>query len=318
MNITAINSDLVLQNQTDILQFHKVGFRHILDLKSAFKEYRSYSCDYSLGGLLIWKDYYDYQIAEHEGLLYFKGRDPQTDVELYYLPIGKKLPRKIYNFLRAETNRPGKAIVGYRISEMDSSGDSSGSGLIGIDSMAKPEWDDYIYDIKQFLRFEGKKMAKKRNHLNYFNNHFPDAEISAITPADIPGITAFTRGLDSMHSSEPLFMYENMHCTDMLPYFDICEMIGIVIRYSGKIIGYTYGEAIGEMFFDHVEKGDISYPGVYQALASSLARMVHSRFPDVKFINREDDAGNEALRKSKLSYHPVAMIHKRLIIDSGF
>ena len=30
----------------------------------------------------------------------------------------------------------------------------------------------------------------------------------------------------------------------------------------------------------------------------------------VKFINREDDAGDEGLKKSKQSYHPVKMAKK--------
>lgn len=88
---------------------------------------------------------------------------------------------------------------------------------------------------------------------------------------------------------------------------------GIVIRIDGKVAGFTFGEPNGDTFFVHVEKGDIEYRGIYQALSSAMARLVRKLLPEVAYLNREDDMGFEALKSSKMSYHPILFIDKRLL-----
>jgi hypothetical protein len=36
-------------------------------------------------------------------------------------------------------------------------------------------------------------------------------------------------------------------------------------------------------------------------------------FADTDFVNRQEDTGNEGLRKAKQSYHPVKMVEKYLL-----
>jgi hypothetical protein len=55
----------------------------------------------------------------------------------------------------------------------------------------------------------------------------------------------------------------------------------------------------------HVEKANIEYRGLYQAINNEFCKHVASH---VKYINREEDMGIPGLRKAKLSYHPIKLV----------
>jgi len=58
----------------------------------------------------------------------------------------------------------------------------------------------------------------------------------------------------------------------------------------------------------HVEKALAEYEGAYPMLAQSFAQAF--AVDGVKYLNREDDAGDGGLRKSKLQYKPVKLVDK--------
>ena len=57
-------------------------------------------------------------------------------------------------------------------------------------------------------------------------------------------------------------------------------------------------------------KAEISINGAYPMVCRELVRMLRERHPELVYINREDDMGLEALRKSKESYKPVYLLRK--------
>ena len=84
-----------------------------------------------------------------------------------------------------------------------------------------------------------------------------------------------------------------------------------LLRVNGRVAGFSAGEIVGDTLIIHIEKADIAYEGVYQALVNEYAKCFVT--PGVRYINREEDAGDEGLRRSKESYHPVRLLEKYLV-----
>jgi hypothetical protein len=77
---------------------------------------------------------------------------------------------------------------------------------------------------------------------------------------------------------------------------------------EGIIVAYTIAEKLDpDTVVVHYEKGCPDYKGVYQAINQMFLENLQGAF---KWVNREQDLGEEGLRKAKLSYNPVDFLKK--------
>lgn len=62
-----------------------------------------------------------------------------------------------------------------------------------------------------------------------------------------------------------------------------------------------------ETFVIHFAKGKKRFKGLYQYMYNTFALIMPEKY---KYLNFEQDMGNEAIRSSKSSYHPDMMVRK--------
>jgi hypothetical protein len=84
-----------------------------------------------------------------------------------------------------------------------------------------------------------------------------------------------------------------------------------LIRAGGSVVAFSIGEILQNVLFVHIEKADFGIRGAYQVINNEFAR--HFASEEVEFINREEDVGDEGLRASKKSYHPIEIIDKYIV-----
>lgn len=292
---------------TDRLQFRPVTKDLVPVLEKYFNTYPSRSCDFSVAGVIMWAEYYDYEYAEMADTLFIRGVDPESGVMIYYRPVGV-MSEDEWMMLIAEATPDGMSAEILMPMESEAENQESLEQTVHTEASLK----EYLYPIDRFTGFAGKKMEKKRNHLNFFLRNYGDAVVEPISSANSDELIAFTENFASMHADSTMALYESHKTIEALAEFDSYCYEGLAIRLDGKIIGYTFGEQIGDTFFVHVEKGNIDFRGVYQALASFMSRYVQEKYPEVAYLNREEDMGDESLRKSKESYHPTLFVNKRI------
>ena len=90
-------------------------------------------------------------------------------------------------------------------------------------------------------------------------------------------------------------------------YFEL-GFTGGLIRRDGEVVAYTFGEPItDEVFCTHVEKAFSDVRGAYPIINQQFCE---NELMSYKYVNREDDTGDDGLRQAKLSYNPTILLKK--------
>ena len=94
-------------------------------------------------------------------------------------------------------------------------------------------------------------------------------------------------------------------------HMDQLELEGVCLMEDGKVLAMAMGSFLSENIFDiHFEKALEDVDGAYPAINQGFAAHLHSKYPQLQYLNREDDMGIPGLRKAKLSYYPDHLVVK--------
>lgn len=270
--------------------------------------------DFSYGGLLMWVDYFRYEYCIYRDTLFIKGvTEDDTSLPAFSLPVGALPLDESVDLIKRYCHRHG---IRPEFSAVPEHSVEAFALLSPKSILPLEDWGDYLYDIEPMATLAGKKMSKKRNHVNRFMAENPDAETVDLTADNVDEVMDFMDVYDSEADGAPMEIAESRLTRRMLSLIKEGDthLEGVILRAGGRTAGFSVGDIKGDTLFVHIEKATRTLTGSYETVARAFAARMSEKHPELRFVNREDDGGDEGLRKSKLSYHPVEVLKKFNII----
>lgn len=174
--------------------------------------------------------------------------------------------------------------------------------------------DDYVYAIDDLADLKGRKYHRKKNHYNRFRKNNPNYKAEPLGEDNLPlakKMIADWYETKRQLSPEVDFSMEETALKKALDLYEELGMEGLLLINEGEALAVTLGSRVSEQIWDvHFEKARDDVDGAYTAINCEFAQYIRSRYPEIAFLNREEDMGIEGLRKAKESYYPHHMVQK--------
>ncbi|HDM79055.1 MAG TPA: DUF2156 domain-containing protein, partial [Deltaproteobacteria bacterium] len=164
--------------------------------------------------------------------------------------------------------------------------------------------------LKEELR--GKKLRKKKNHLNYFLKNF-DFVFEPLNDKTIKLCFEMQEEWCNLKdcAENPTLSSEDFAAFEALYHWKQLRFDGGVILINGKVEAFSLGERLNKKTaVVHVEKANPKTRGLYPAINQVCCKNLWSGY---EYINREQDMGQKGLRQAKLSYNPAFLVEKYTI-----
>lgn len=268
------------------------------------KPYNFNTCEYSFINLFIWRKGLDIQYCIVDDVLIIKKMDFRGDYH-FMQPIGynkdnlKELVQELHNYKQQNNMK-------YLFSDVETPFIDDIKELFVEDFIIEEDRDnfDYIYESSKLISLSGKKLHSKKNHYNNFikNNKY---YTSLINESNIEDCMKAACEWCKQNDCKGYLKFELKSIQELLLNNDKLDFIGMAVYVDDVLSGFTIGERVNEtMAIVHIEKAMADINGLYAFINKTF---IETCFSDIPYINREQDLGQEGLRKAKLSYQPYKL-----------
>lgn len=252
-----------------------------------------------------YRDIYEIEVGRYEG--YYIVRAGKTDS--YIFPMGSGDLRPVIEAMIADAKQRGKP---FRMNGVLARSAAQLEELFPGRFVLTEVRDnyDYIYESEKLITLSGKKLHSKRNFINRFmiehEGRWSYENITKETLSECWEMNMKWRGEN--HGDEKSLQEESCAVRSSFEHFDELGLKGGLLRVDGEIVAYTMGRELCEdTFIVHIEKAFSSVAGAYPMINQQF---VTANCSGYQYVNREDDVGDEGLRKAKLSYKPAILLEK--------
>lgn len=277
-------------------------------MKPLFQAGNLNSEEYNFTFCYIWREVFNYKAARIGDYViiasFRKGRPPS-----YLFPSGSGDIAPVITALEEHAKANGDALVFHCVL-------AGQKALLEtmypnrFEFMELNDYYDYVYEAQSLITLAGKKLHSKRNHINRFKENCPDWSFEEITPQNIPEVLLMSEKWCKINGCMDDKSLSDEACSvrHTLNDFFALDVDGGLIRVNKEIIAFSIGERLNnDTYLVHIEKAFGDIQGAYTIMNQQFAEHYCRNFA---YIDREDDSGNEGLRKAKQSYRPVYMVEK--------
>lgn len=263
------------------------------------KETPQVSSDYSFVNLWAWAEVYGLSWAWDGDLVWIRQSIPH---QAYWAPVG---PWGRVDWTREMMSLRGDTLV--RIPEQ--------LALLMVRAhpdarikASRSQWD-YLYSVPELVALAGNRFHAKLNLLRQFQNTYlwryqPLTEGLIALVLEMQDQWCAWRDCDA---SAGLAAEDRVIAKVLGAYASLKYLLGGVLMVDSRVVAFTVAEPLADdTLVVHFEKGMGEYKGVYQAINHEFLA-ANTGF---SLVNREQDIGNEGLRKAKMSYNPVGFLRK--------
>ncbi|MDP4126053.1 MAG: DUF2156 domain-containing protein [Bacillota bacterium] len=268
-------------------------------------------CHQNFTNIFAWSDIFNYRIARINDYVVVKG--VIDDSPYYFYPAGSGNIKTVFEVMQQDAVSCGHGFVLAGVSP---------ENIAAMNDLYPDHFEykemresfDYVYLLDKLVTLSGNKLHSKRNHINKFNKVNHDWSFEQITLDNLAECWEMNLEWCKINSqNDDDIAKESCAVRRCFNNYTALGLEGGLIRTEGRVIAYTMGEKLNsDTYVIHVEKAFGEIEGAYQVINREFAALIQTNYPQLTYVNREEDMGFEGLRKAKLSYHPVKMEEKYL------
>lgn len=269
--------------------------------------------------LFIWREIMNTKVARFRDFLLVRFIPQGAEAFLYIFPAGKGTAHELREAIEACMADAREQGTPFRMASVQQEQMEVLENLFPDKFSFEPVRNsfDYIYSAEDLAFLRGKKFQSKRNFVSRFRrmegwSYEPvgKGNLQECMEMSIKWCAKYGCGKEPSMESE--------HCSvkNALENFEELGLSGGLLRLGGEVVAFTIAEKTNsDTLLVHIEKAYAHIVGAYPTISNEFLRntIVTDEIAGqlaVKYINREDDAGDLGLREAKMQYHPLFLLEK--------
>ncbi len=296
------------------MQFSKLELEHKHLFDEYFKKFNPQASELTFTNLFMWRDYYRISFTIVNNLLIiisepcrseqfsfmFIGNLDEDNFRDAYFKVGEYFENRNW---KLKFQRIEEQYLDYFRKYGD-----------GLKFCNDQNNSDYVYQTDNLINLTGRKYHGKRNHINRFKKEYEYEYV----PLTVEYLDECRRIMDKWCEGRDCNCHRGSYCEkhaneELLKNYEALGCKGALIKVNGKFEAYAIGDLLNHNTgVVHIEKANSNINGLYTFINQQFCER---EFSMTKYMNREQDMGEEGLRKAKKSYHPVKMVNKYTIVQ---